>query len=157
VLAVMTAGAFVRKAYTHRLRINELQKQGIRSARTTCGMLCHVSNEFLFSFLGTIRILQQSSTSIICYHNIPEAVRRMRQGANQVFGTDTEKAAEVLLRRSAFLNQFRSTMAVSKKVFRLYPTAATMRGDRTGVLIPAGYGDQYPMDCVGVTVLHLTI
>jgi hypothetical protein len=108
----------------------------------------------LFLFAGNDTT---SSTIVYVYHLLsqhPEALQRMRQEHDQVFGTDIGKAAELLVQRPALLNQCRFTMAVIKEVLRLYPPAATMRAGRPGVSITDRHGNQYPMDYVGATILH---
>lgn len=108
----------------------------------------------LFLFAGNDTT---SSTIVYVYHLLsqhPDALRRMRQEHDQVFGTDIGKAAELLVQRPALLNQCRFTMAVIKEVLRLYPPAATMRAGRPGVSLTDRHGNQYPMDYVGATILH---
>jgi hypothetical protein len=108
----------------------------------------------LFLFAGNDTT---SSTIIYVYHLLsqhPEALQTMRQEHDKVFGTDIEKAAELLIQRPALLNKCTFTTAVIKETLRLYPPAATMRAGRPGISITDRHGNIYPMDHVGATILH---
>lgn len=108
----------------------------------------------LFLFAGN----DTTSSTIVYVHHLlsqhPEALERMRKEHDQVFGIDTDKAADMLIQHPALLNQCKYTMAVIKEVLRLYPRAATMRAARPGISLTDRHGTRYPMDYVGATILH---
>jgi hypothetical protein len=75
----------------------------------------------LFLFAGNDTI---SSTIVYVYHLLsqhPEALEKVRQEHNSVFGPDIDNAAEILVHSPALLNQCRYTQAVIKETLRLFP------------------------------------
>lgn len=108
----------------------------------------------LFLFAGSDTT---SSTIVYVYHLLsrhPEALEKVRQEHDAIFGSEIGQAADLLTNSPTLLNQCKFTLAVIKETLRLYPPAATMRAGRPGVTITDRHGGRYSMDYVGTTVLH---
>ena len=76
----------------------------------------------------------------------PEALAKMRQEHNEVFGTNLSNTADALKKQPALLNQCRYTFAVIKETLRLYALASTMRAPRTGAVVTDRHNNSYMMD-----------
>lgn len=111
----------------------------------------------LFLFAGNDTT---SSTIVYAYHLLsqhPKALQTVREEHDKVFGSDIDRASDLLIKQPALLNQCKYTMAVIKETLRLYPPAATMRSGRPGISINDRHGNKYPMDYVGATILHSAV
>ena len=98
-----------------------------------------------------------SSTMVYVYHLLsqhPDALDKLRKEHDDIFGTDTSRAAQILKEQPAMINKCLFTLAVIKETLRLYPPAATMRAGQPNTTITDRHGNHYPMDYVGATVLH---
>ncbi|KAI9661098.1 MAG: hypothetical protein M1821_009425 [Bathelium mastoideum] len=108
----------------------------------------------LFLFAGN----DTTSSSIVYVYYLlskyPEVLVKLRQEHDEVFGTDTSRAAALLKKQPALLNQCKYTLAVINETLRLYPPAATMRSGRPGIAITDRHGKIYPMDYLGATIFH---
>ncbi|PWY83643.1 cytochrome P450 [Aspergillus sclerotioniger CBS 115572] len=108
----------------------------------------------LFLFAGNDTT---SSSIVYVYHLLsqhPEAMRRVRQEHDEVFGPDPNEAARTLREQPALLNRCAYTMAVIRETLRLFPPAGTNRKGRRGVSLTDRDGGRYPTDYVGATILH---
>lgn len=111
----------------------------------------------LFLFAGNDTT---SSTMVYVYHLLsqhPEALSTLRKEHDDVFGTDTRRAAQILKEQPAMINKCLFTLAVIKETLRLYPPAATMRAGQPGITITDRHRNHCPMDYVGATVLHQAV
>ncbi|KAF2657160.1 cytochrome P450 [Lophiostoma macrostomum CBS 122681] len=108
----------------------------------------------LFLFAGNDTT---SSTIMYAYHLLsqhPNALQIMRKEHDKVFGSNTDRASDLLAKQPALLNQCKYTMAVIKETLRLYPPAGTMRAGQPGISLNDRHGNKYPMDDIGAIILH---
>ncbi|PWY68371.1 cytochrome P450 [Aspergillus eucalypticola CBS 122712] len=109
----------------------------------------------LFLFAGTDTT---SSSIAYVYHLLskhPEALARVRQEHDHIFGPDPSAAALQLREQPSLLNQCSYTMAVIKETLRLYSPAGTMRQGANGLSLADRHGYQYPLaDDFCVVILH---
>ncbi|XRM37487.1 hypothetical protein ABZX51_000956 [Aspergillus tubingensis] len=109
----------------------------------------------LFLFAGTDTT---SSSIAYVYHMLskhPEALARVRQEHDHIFGPDPSAAVQLLREQPSLLNQCSYTMAVIKETLRLYSPAGTMRQGADGLSLTDRHGNQYPLaDDISVTILH---
>jgi hypothetical protein len=108
----------------------------------------------LFLFAGNDTT---SSSIVYTFHLLskhPEALAKMRQEHNEVFGTNLSNTADALKKQPALLNQCRYTFAVIKETLRLYAPASTMRAPRAGAVVTDRHNSSYMMDQIGVAIVH---
>ncbi|KAL4914026.1 cytochrome P450 [Aspergillus aurantiobrunneus] len=112
----------------------------------------------LFLFAGNDTT---SSSIVYVYHMLskhPEALAKMRQEHDRVFGTDISAAAQLLKSNPALLNQCAYTLAVIKETLRLFPPASTTRQGRNGTTLTDRHGNVYPVDgYLGAEIIHPAI
>ncbi|KAL2070212.1 hypothetical protein VTL71DRAFT_13238 [Oculimacula yallundae] len=102
-----------------------------------------------------------TSSSALCYiyhelHNHPEALARVRQEHDSVFGPSSN-AAEAIKKAPALLNEIPFTLAVIKEVLRLYPPAMSARQGRKGAFLTTNgtsYSTENTMVCVNVHTIQ---
>jgi cytochrome P450 len=87
----------------------------------------------------------------------PEAVKKLQEEHDKVFGSDVSKTAEVLKLQPSLLNQCRYTMAFVKETLRLYPPGANMRLGTPQTTLPALNGEMLPIDGLNVILVHQPI
>ncbi|KAL8972201.1 MAG: hypothetical protein Q9197_002891 [Variospora fuerteventurae] len=98
---------------------------------------------FLFAGYDTT-----SSTACFIIHLLnqnPEALEKVCQEHDQVFGSDTAKAAQAISDDHFLLNKLPYTTAVLKEVLRLRPPASTARQGQRDVFIELD-GKRYPTE-----------
>lgn len=108
----------------------------------------------LFLFAGNDTT---SSTIVFVYHLLskhPEALAKIREEHDSVFGPISSEAATLLKQKPALLNQCHYTMAVIKETLRLYPPASTMRRGGAGIVVTDRHNNSYPLDHINVTIAH---
>lgn len=115
---------------------------------------CIAANQIrMFIFAGN----DSTSSSIVyvyhCLSMYPEALTRLRQEHDHVFGT-TRSAAALLKENPTLLNHCRYTLAVIKETLRLYPPASSLRQGAAGVSITDRLGNLYPTADLGATIMH---
>ncbi|KAL4750799.1 hypothetical protein BDW72DRAFT_213177 [Aspergillus terricola var. indicus] len=112
----------------------------------------------LFLFAGNDTT---SSSIVYVYHMLathPEALARVRQEHDRIFGAVPSAAAQLLKSNPALLNQCFYSLAVIKETLRLFPPASTTREGRDGVILTDRLGNSYPLDhTIGAEILHPTI
>ena len=99
-----------------------------------------------------------SSTLLYCFYLLathPKELTRLIEEHNQVFGTDSTQARELISQEPQRLNQLPFTSAVIKEVLRLFPPSASMRQGRAGADIFDDEGQRYPTE--GCNVWNLTL
>jgi len=98
-----------------------------------------------------------SSTIVFAHHMLsqhPDALHRIREEHDIVFGSEPSKAAAQLKDNASLLNQCPYTLAVIKETLRLYPPAATMRISGPGNYITTQRGVSLPISNLTVLVSH---
>lgn len=98
-----------------------------------------------FMFAG-----HDTTSSTICYvaHMLskhPDALKRVRQEYDDVFGTDVEQTAQVIKDDPYLLNKLPYSVAVIKEVLRLFPAASSVRMGVPGFFLHHD-GKQYPTE-----------
>ena len=89
-----------------------------------------------------------SSTACYILHLLgkhPEALRRVMQEHDEVYGLDTSKTAQAISEDPHSLNRLPYTTAVLKEVLRLYPPVSTVREGDPNVVVEFD-GQRYPTE-----------
>lgn len=91
-----------------------------------------------------------TTSSTICYvayalSEHPEALRKVRQEYDEVFGRNLEQTPRLIKRDPYLLNKLPYTVAVIKEVLRLYPPVSTVRKGLPGFFLHHD-GKQYPTE-----------
>lgn len=101
-----------------------------------------------------------SATLIYIYHMLSqhtEALLRLRQEHNGLFGPHPEDATQALNKKPALLNQCRYTLAVIKETLRLFSPASTHRSGLPEVFIKDLQGSFCPTENMDVLVVHRAV
>ena len=91
-----------------------------------------------------------TTSSTICYmayvlSNHPEALRKVRQEYDEVFGTNVEQMPHLIKKDPYLINKLPYTVAIIKEVLRLYPPASSVRKGLPGFFLHHD-GKQYPTE-----------
>ncbi len=88
-----------------------------------------------------------STISYIAYalSDHPEALRKVRQEYDEVFGTNVEQTPHLIKENPYLLNKLPYTVAIIKEILRLYPPASTVRKGLPGFSLHHD-GKQYPTE-----------
>ena len=91
-----------------------------------------------------------TTSSTICYiayvlSKHPEALRKVRQEYDEVFGTDVEQTPQLIRTDPHLLNKLPYTVAIIKEILRLYPPASSVRKGLPGFFLHHD-GKQYPTE-----------
>jgi cytochrome P450 len=117
-----------------------------------------VSNHIrLFLFAGNDTT---SATIVFAIHlmsKFPEALSRLQQEHDDVFGANPSDAAELLKSRPTLINQCPYTLAFVKETLRLYPPAANMRLGTSEVTLPTLNGQMLPTEGLNIVLVHQII
>ncbi|KAL8702593.1 MAG: hypothetical protein Q9201_004225 [Fulgogasparrea decipioides] len=89
-----------------------------------------------------------TTSSTACYiihllNKYPEALKKVIQEHDEVYGADTASAAQAISDDPHSLNRLPYTVAVIKEVLRLYPPASSVRDGDPNIVIELG-GERYP-------------
>lgn len=98
-----------------------------------------------FMFAG-----HDTTSSTICYiayalSRHPEALRKIRQEHDEVFGTNVDQTPHVIKKNPYLLNKLPYTLAVIKEILRLYPPASSVRKGVPGFFLHHD-SRQYPTE-----------
>ena len=100
-----------------------------------------------------------SSTICYIYHLLskhPEALRTVRAEYDEVFGTDTKQAAQLIRENPHLLNKLPYSLAIIKEVLRLFPAASSVRKGERGFFVNHE-GEQYPTEGFMVWIVNQAI
>jgi cytochrome P450 len=98
-----------------------------------------------------------ASTLVWAYHMLfkhPDALTRIREEHDQVFGLDPSQATSMIRKNPALINQCSFTMAVIKETLRLYSPAASTRQGGPGIKLTDHDGTSYPLDVICANIDH---
>lgn len=115
-----------------------------------------LTKQFLFAGHDTTAV----NMSFACHflHKNPDALARLRNEHEGVFGADPSQAGEVLRQSPHLLNSLPFTTAVVKETLRLCPVAASIRKGHPGYTVRSSDGVEYPLDgfivTTGVACMH---
>ena len=98
-----------------------------------------------FMFAG-----HDTTSSTICYvayalSEHPEALHKVRQEYDEVFGANVEQTPHLIKRDPYLLNKLPFTVAIIKEVLRLYPPVSSVRKGLPGFFLHYD-GKQYPTE-----------
>lgn len=98
-----------------------------------------------FMFAG-----HDTTSSAICYiaymlYKYPEALQKVRQEYDEVFGTDVTQTAEAIKKDPYLLNKLPYSVAIIKEILRLFPPASTVRNGVPGFFLQYD-GKHYPTE-----------
>jgi cytochrome P450 len=134
----------------------ELENPGVQPSGQLIEDIVGLTKQFLFAGHDTTAINMS-----FAYHFLnknPDALARLRDEHDHVFGADPGKAAEVMRQSPHLLNFLPFTTAVVKETLRLCPVAASIRKGHRGYALRSNDGMEYPMDgfiiTTGVACLH---
>ncbi|KAF2726749.1 cytochrome P450 [Polyplosphaeria fusca] len=117
-----------------------------------------VSNHIrLFLFAGNDTTSSTIAFSIHLMSKHPEALARLREEHDSIFGTDITQTATLLKDQPTLFNQCRYTLAFVKETLRLYPPAANMRLGSSELVLPALNGQMLPTEGLNIILVHQTI
>ncbi|KAF2731275.1 cytochrome P450 [Polyplosphaeria fusca] len=97
---------------------------------------------------------------VYAYHLLskhPEALEKLREEHNTIFGSDTSVAAARLREDSKVLNNLPYTQAVIKETMRIFPPVAALRAGSQSVELADLYGTRYPTGGCYVVNSHHSI
>ena len=108
----------------------------------------------LFLFVG-----HDSMSTTLCYtlyllSKAPEALERIRDEHDRVFGTDRDSLGSVLASSPELLNELPYTAACLKETLRLFPPGSGIREGVSGVDLVDSDGRRYPTDGMLIWILH---
>lgn len=91
-----------------------------------------------------------TTSSTICYiaymlHKHPEALQKVRQEYDEVFGADISQTAEAIKKNPYLLNKLPYSVAIIKEILRLFPAASSVRNGVPGFFLQFE-GKQYPTE-----------
>lgn len=136
----------------------EMGKDGQKPQKLDKSFIDTVTNQIrLFLFAGNDTT---SSTIAFAFHMLSqhvEALARLRQEHDIVFGDDVSGAAHLLKENPTLLNQCTYTLACVKETLRLYPPAANMRRGQPGISLPALNGQLLPTEGFNIVVVQQTV
>lgn len=115
-----------------------------------------LTKQFIFAGHDTTAINMSFAYHFL--YKSPDALSRLRDEHDRVFGTDPNQAAEVLRQSPHLLNSLPFTTSVIKETLRLCPVAASIRRGHPEYTVRSNDGVEYPLDgfivTTGVACLH---
>lgn len=134
----------------------ELESPGAEPSGQFIEDVVGLTKQFLFAGHDTTAINMSFAYHFL--HKNPDALTRLRNEHDNVFGADPSQASEVLRQSPHLLNSLPFTTAVVKETLRLCPVAASIRKGHPGYTVRSKDGVEYPMDglivTTGVACLH---
>ncbi|KAF9699896.1 hypothetical protein EKO04_002457 [Ascochyta lentis] len=108
----------------------------------------------VFIFAG-----HDTTSTTICYAWLllsrnPDAMAKIRAEHDAVLGPDPEKAASMLSKDPALLNQLTYTLAVIKETLRVFPVVSSPRGGLRDFILTDSQGHRYPTERCLVWAVH---
>ncbi|KAJ0115467.1 hypothetical protein J7T55_012747 [Diaporthe amygdali] len=122
----------------------EVESPGAETSDQFIEDVVGLTKQFIFAGHDTTAINMSSA-----YHFLnknPDALTRLRDEHNSIFGSDPRKAPEVLRQSPHLLSSLPFTTAVVKETLRLCPVAASVRQGYPGYALRSNDGMEYPMD-----------
>lgn len=111
----------------------------------------------LFLFAGHDTTASSLNYTFHLLSKNPEAVARVREEHDSVFGKNPEDAGDMLRQDSALVNQVPYTLAVIKETLRLFPAGGTMRQGVPGMVMTDPQGREFPIGDTYVVPVHQAI
>lgn len=113
-----------------------------------------ISQLRLLFFVGHDSTSATLSYSCFLLSKHPQVLEKLRAEHDNVFGKDLTALSKLLKDNPQILNKLSYTVAVIKKVLRLYPPAAGFRLGQPDVFLQDIQGNEYPTEGCRIYILH---
>lgn len=121
----------------------ELENPGAEPTGQFIEDVVGLTKQFIFAGHDTTAVNMSFAYHFL--HKSPDALIRLREEHNRIFGPDPSKASEVLRQSPHLLSSLPFTTAVVKETLRLCPVAASIRRGHQGYTLRSNDGVEYPM------------
>ena len=122
----------------------ELETPGAEPSGEFIEDVVGLTKQFIFAGHDTTAV--NLSFAYHFLHKSPDALARLRDEHDHIFGPDPSKASEALGHSPHLLGSLPFTTAVVKETLRLCPVAASIRQGHPGYSLRSNDGVDYPMD-----------
>lgn len=121
----------------------ELESPGAEPSSQFIEDVVGLTKQFIFAGHDTTAVNMSFAYHFL--NKCPDALTRLRDEHNRIFGPDPRRAPEILRQSPHLLSSLPFTTAVVKETLRLCPVAASIREGHPGYSLRSNDGVEYPM------------